>query len=59
MLCDDQEGWDGGRGDRRKGEGVRIIMADSHCCMAETNTVKINKQIKEKIWAKHDKGSTA
>ena len=40
MLCDDLEGWDGGGWDGgSKGRGsMCILMADLHCCMAETNT---------------------
>ena len=34
VLCDDLEGWDAGG----KGGNICIIMADSHCCTAETNT---------------------
>ena len=34
MLRDDLEGWEGGS----RGRG-HILMADSHCCMAEANTV--------------------
>ena len=40
MLCDDLEGCDGGRSGKEVQEGgdICILMADSHCCMAETNT---------------------
>ena len=39
MLCDDLEGWDGGAGSGREAqEGGGI--ADSWCCLAETNIVK-------------------
>ena len=40
MLCDNLEGWDGVGGGREVQEGgdISILMADSHCCMAETNT---------------------
>jgi len=31
------EGWDGGRDIPKRG-GICILMADSHCCTAETNT---------------------
>ena len=39
MLCDDLEGGDGVGGGREVQEGgdICILMADSHCCMAETN----------------------
>ena len=36
MLCDDLEGWDGGRGGR-VGRETREG-GDFCCCMAETNT---------------------
>jgi len=32
--------WGGGGREVQEGGDVRIPMADSHCCMAETNTVK-------------------
>ena len=40
MLCDNLEGWDGVGGGREVQEGgdISILMADSHCCTAETNT---------------------
>ena len=43
MLCDDLEGWDGAGlelpGREAQDEGVIcILIADSHCCTAETNT---------------------
>ena len=40
MLCDNLEGWDGVGGGREVQEGgdISILVADSHCCMAETNT---------------------
>ena len=40
MLCDNLEGWDGvGHGrEVQEGHVMYIPMADSHCCMAETNT---------------------
>ena len=40
MLCDSLDGWDGAGGGREVQEGgdMCILMADSHCCMAETNT---------------------
>ena len=38
-LCDDLEGWDGGRGGRLRGkEYMYLIVTDSRCCMAEINT---------------------
>ena len=38
VLCDGLEGW-GQRGEGgSRGRGCSIIMADLHCCMAETNT---------------------
>ena len=59
MLCDDLEGWDGSRGGREVQEGgdMCILMADSHCCMAETNKqwkaiifqLKINSKISLKV----------
>ena len=35
-----QEGWDGVAGGRevQEGGGACTLMADSHCCRAETNT---------------------
>ena len=39
MLSDDLEGWDGGEGrEAQEREDICIHMADSHCCIAETNT---------------------
>ena len=40
MLCDNTECWDGVEGERkvRKGGYIYILMADSHHCMAESNT---------------------
>ena len=40
MLCDNLGGGGGGRGEVQEGGDmcVDIIMTDSHCCMAETNT---------------------
>ena len=36
---DSLEGWDGGLGrEVQEGGDIYIPMADSHCCMAETNT---------------------
>ena len=44
VLCDDMEGqgWGGGEGGRevQEGKGICICIADSHCYMAETNTIK-------------------
>ena len=38
-LCDDLEKWDGGvEGEAQEGGDTCIIIADSHCCIAETNT---------------------
>ena len=39
MLCDVLEGRDGvgGRREVQEGGDICILMADSHCCMAETN----------------------
>ena len=40
VFCDNLEEWDGvrrGEGGSREGNSC-IFMADSHCCMAETNT---------------------
>ena len=40
MISDNLEGW-GGVGDRREvqdGGDICILVADSHCCMAETKT---------------------
>ena len=41
MLCDNLEGWDEGEagGKAQEGRAICILMADSHCCMAETNTM--------------------
>ena len=39
MLCDDLEGWDGaGKREAEEQGNICIIMADSPCCKAETNT---------------------
>ena len=38
MPCSDLEGWDGEGREALKGEDVCIIMANSHCCMVETDT---------------------
>ena len=42
MLCDGLEGWDGG-GDGREAQergDICILIADSHCCTAETNATQ-------------------
>ena len=43
MLCDNLEGWDGvgsrGRREVQEAGDLRVLMADSHCCTAETNTM--------------------
>ena len=39
MLYDDLEGWDREDGrEAQEGGDIRIHMADSFCCTAETNT---------------------
>ena len=38
MLSDDLEGWDGVGVGGSEREGVCLVMADSQCCAAETNT---------------------
>ena len=39
MLCDDLDGWDeGGRREVQEGGDIRIHIADSFHCTAETNT---------------------
>ena len=40
MLCDNLEGWDGVSGGKEVQEGgnIGILLADSCCCVAETNT---------------------
>ena len=38
-LCDNLEGWDGGRREAQETWGICIIMADLHRCTAETNTM--------------------
>ena len=39
MLKSDLEGWDGGGGGETQAEGeIRILMADSRCCVAKTDT---------------------
>ena len=37
MLCDALDGWDG-EGREAQEEDIHIIMTDSSCCMAESNT---------------------
>ena len=40
VLCDNQEKWDGVRGGGiQEGGDTCILMADSHSCTAETNTL--------------------
>ena len=43
MLCDDLKGQDGDKGlsgrEVQEGEDLCILMADSCCCLAETNTM--------------------
>ena len=41
VLCDNLEGWDGVAGGREGLEGgdICISLADSCCCLAETNTI--------------------
>ena len=36
--CDDLEGWNGGKGERLKREGIGTGVAASLCCTAETDT---------------------
>ena len=36
VLCHDLDGWDGV--EAQEGGGLRIQLADSPCCTAETNT---------------------
>ena len=46
-----------GRG-AREGGGVRIIMADLHCCTAETNTTmgkKSNLHLKNRVYVENQK----
>ena len=38
MLCDDLDGWDGGGREVQEGGDIRIHIADSLHCTAETNT---------------------
>ena len=39
MLCDDLERWGGGGGrEEQEGGNMCTLMADSRCCVAETNT---------------------
>ena len=35
---DELEGYGGGGGEAQEGEGICVLIADSHCCIAETNT---------------------
>ena len=41
VLCDNLEGWDGVGGGKESLEGgdICIYLADSCCCLAETNTM--------------------
>ena len=41
MLCDHLEvgGWDAGVKEVQEGGDMCILTSDSHCCMAETNTL--------------------
>ena len=41
MLCDNLEGWDrmGSGREVQEGGDICILMADSHFCMAEINTM--------------------
>ena len=38
-LCDTLEGRNGGCGEVQEEGGIGIFVADSHCCMAEANTI--------------------
>ena len=42
MLRDDLEGWFGGWGDAQEGGVICILVADSHCWSAETNTTLLS-----------------
>ena len=50
--CDDLEVWDGVGSGRevQEGEDIFILMADSHSCMAEINTVKQLSACLKKKW---------
>ena len=51
MLCDDPKGGMGGGGREAQEEGdICMLMADSHCCTAETNSIfkAIILQLKKK-----------
>ena len=41
MLCGNPEAWDGVGAGREVQEGgyIGILMADTHCCMADINTI--------------------
>ena len=58
MLCDDLEGWDvvGGGREVQEGGNMWIPMADSRCCMAETNTALYSNypSVKNKFILKKD-----
>ena len=47
VLCDNLEGWNraGGGGEIQDGEGICIPMADSRWCLAEANTVLLEKAL--------------
>ena len=38
MLCDDLGGWAGGWREAQEGGDLWILVTDSWCCTAETNT---------------------
>ena len=38
MLCVDLEGWERGEGRLKRERKTCILMANSRCCIAETNT---------------------
>ena len=43
MRCDDLERWDGGyRREAQVGGNIYILIVDSCCCTAETNTILQN-----------------
>ena len=64
MPCDNLEGWDRGEGGGREvqeGGDIGILVADSHCCMAEANTTleskypPIKNNLKKKrMWRKEN-----